>query len=228
MGDSESRRKLWKKREENNKCIYCGKNEPSFKRKGCEICLKEKSKKTCSYSKNNRKKINQYNLLIKHHVLEKYGGKCNCCGENEVLFLTIDHINNDGNIERNGIDNYNTISFYLKLKKEEIRNDLQVLCWNCNMGKRINFGICPHIEVKKKLETKYDNRHNSKFDNRNKIIWPDDEELIKMCNETSVAEVSRKFGVNFSAVSGRLKRRNKYHLIIKKSGRIKYASNNSY
>jgi hypothetical protein len=40
-----------------------------------------------------------------------------------------------------------------------------------------------------------------------------------MCNEKSIAEVSRNLGVDFSAVSGRLKRRNKYHLVIKKSGK---------
>ena len=174
----------------------------------------------CNYSKNNRDKINQYNLLLKHTVIEKYGGKCSCCGENQILFLTIDHINNDGNVERDNMKNYNTLSFYMKLKREEIRDDIQVLCFNCNLGKSINNGICPHIEIRRKLDDVYDKRHDPQFDTRLKIIWPSDDELIKMCNETSTAYVSRTLGVDFSAVSGRLKRRNKYHLVEKKNVKI--------
>lgn len=212
----EKRRQLWKDREENNLCIYCGINKPMINKKGCESCLENKVKNTSNYSKNNRDKINQYNLLLKHTVIEKYGGKCSCCGENQILFLTIDHINNDGNVERD-MKNYNTVSFYMKLKREEIRDDIQVLCFNCNLGKSINNGICPHVEIRRKLDDVYDKRHDPQFDTRLKIIWPNDDELIKMCNETSTAHVSRTLGVDFSAVSGRLKRRNKYHLVEKKN-----------
>lgn len=34
-----------------------------------------------------------YNL--KHQVYKAYGGKCSCCDESEILFLQIDHVNND-------------------------------------------------------------------------------------------------------------------------------------
>src|SRR3990167_3937937 len=33
-------------------------------------------------------------------VYKEYGNKCNCCSEIERMFLTIDHVNNDGRIER--------------------------------------------------------------------------------------------------------------------------------
>ena len=29
-------------------------------------------------------------------VIEHYGDRCSCCGESEIKFLAIDHINNDG------------------------------------------------------------------------------------------------------------------------------------
>lgn len=33
---------------------------------------------------------------LKREVLKVYGGVCSCCGENRIEFLTIDHVNNDG------------------------------------------------------------------------------------------------------------------------------------
>lgn len=220
------RKEIWKERESNNLCIYCGKNYPSENKKGCENCLTDKSKKSIEYSKKNGDRVRQYNLLIKHTVIEKYGGKCACCGESQILFLTIDHKNNDGNIDRS--ENYESSgSFYLKLKRDPIRSDIQVLCFNCNMGKSINGGDCPHVKINRILLSVYDRRHDPQFDTRLKIVWPNDEELIKMCNETSTSEVAKKLGVNFSAVSGRLKRRNKYDLVNKKSGGKKMGEENA-
>lgn len=216
---SERRKEVWKDREINNKCIYCGKNEPTTNRKGCVECLSKKSKKTCEFSLNNKDKSKQYRLLVKNIVIEKYGGLCNCCGESQILFLTIDHINNDEHLERG--EKYSTLSFYLKLKREKIRNDIQVLCFNCNLGKSINNGICPHIEINRKLSKQYDKRHEPNFDINTKITWPDDDILITMCNETSITAVSKKLGVDFSSVSGRLKRRGKYELVIKKNIKAK-------
>jgi|GEM_PF-3470240 len=220
MNRSERRREIWKKREEEKLCIYCGNNSPIDNRKGCSDCLNKKSYQTIKFSKENRKKINQYILLLKHQVIEKYGGKCSCCNESEILFLTIDHKNNDGNVERKNTKTSST-SFYLKLRREDIRNDIQVLCWNCNMGKNINMGMCPHKGIKRKLDRIYDRRNIPQFDTRLKIIWPNDDDLIKMCNEASIAEIARNLKVDFSAVSGRLKRRNKYHLVNKKTGKNK-------
>lgn len=104
---------------------------------------------------------------------------------------------------------------------------MQVLCFNCNLGKSINNGICPHLQINKKLEPCYDKRHDPQFDKRLKIVWPNDEDLIRMCNESSVSQVAKELDVNFSAVSGRLKRRDKYHLVSKKSGGIKKGANNA-
>ena len=220
------RKDLWKERESNGFCIYCGENSPSGNKKGCEKCLSDKSKKNSEYSKRNGDKVRQYNLLLKHTVIEKYGGKCACCGESQILFLTIDHKNNDGNIDRS--ENYeSSISFYLNLKREATRNDIQVLCFNCNMGKAINGGVCPHVKINRILLPVYDRRHDPQFDTRLKIVWPNDDELIKMCNDTSTSEVAKKLGVDFSAVSGRLKRRNKYDLVNKRGGGRKMGEENS-
>jgi len=77
-------------------------------------------------------------------VLKHYGGdppKCVCCGETIVDFLTIDHIDGDGaekrrNGQRGQIANW--------IIKHNFPEGFQVLCYNCNWGKYINGGTCPH------------------------------------------------------------------------------------
>jgi len=76
-------------------------------------------------------------------IYAAYGGaKCNCCGETELKFLTVDHINNDGAAHRKitGIGN----NFFLWLRKNNFPSGFQILCFNCNCGKNVNKGICPH------------------------------------------------------------------------------------
>jgi len=146
MGCSESRRKLWKKRKENDLCIYCGNNKPLKNKRGCVKCLKKKVEVTVRFCKNNPSKQSEYNKKVRKKVFEKYGSICECCGESHIELLSIDHINNDGYKER--IDLYGTksgsgTSWYLKLAREPIREDLQTLCYNCNIAK-YRFGICPH------------------------------------------------------------------------------------
>ena len=91
---------------------------------------------------------------IKRLVLEHYGGvppKCVCCGESIYQFLTIDHVNNDGAKHRKELKLGRKSGWwlYIYLVKNDFPDDgyeLQVLCWNCNCGKRMNGGVCPHKE----------------------------------------------------------------------------------
>jgi len=94
------------------------------------------------------------NRRIRRETLEHYGGSppnCNCCGEKNYEFLTLDHINNDGAKHRKELVGNSKISgavFCRALKKHGFPNDppLQVLCWNCNCA-RFYFGGCPHVKV---------------------------------------------------------------------------------
>jgi hypothetical protein len=82
--------------------------------------------------------------------LAAYGGKiCACCGETEPMFLTLDHIENNGSRHRRslfGNKNCGSSAFYFALVKAGFPPGLQVLCWNCNLGRNRNGGICPHKE----------------------------------------------------------------------------------
>ena len=83
----------------------------------------------------------KYHKSLQRQFLEMYGGACICCGEKDIRFLTLDHVNEDGandrrrrsraTILREALSNLNTEKY-------------QILCYNCNMGRSINNGVCPH------------------------------------------------------------------------------------
>jgi hypothetical protein len=87
--------------------------------------------------------MREYRRKLKEKVLRAYGGKCNCCGETIIEFLTIDHKNGGGNKHRRNIHS----DFYLWLIKNNFpKDEFQVLCMNCNFATR--FGrICPHNKI---------------------------------------------------------------------------------
>lgn len=71
--------------------------------------------------------------------------RCACCGEDNIDFLTLDHVNNDGFHHRKK-DRHKGKNTYFDLIKKGFPNDppLQVLCFNCNCGKHRGKGTCPH------------------------------------------------------------------------------------
>lgn len=77
-------------------------------------------------------------------VFEAYGGyKCKCCGVTEPAFLSIDHINNDGAEHKREYRLRTSTEVYRWLIKNNYPTGFQVLCMNCQWGKRVH-GVCPH------------------------------------------------------------------------------------
>ncbi len=72
-------------------------------------------------------------------VLQHYGMKCACCGEETYEFLSIDHINGGGHQHKMKIGNH----LYRWLKKNNYPPGFQTLCHNCNAAKGF-YGQCPH------------------------------------------------------------------------------------
>lgn len=82
---------------------------------------------------------------LKDIVYSHYGKKCNCCGETNLLFLTIDHIENDGYKEKTKSGNRRSgTPMYTLIVKNGFPESYQILCMNCNLGKARNGGVCPH------------------------------------------------------------------------------------
>jgi len=83
-------------------------------------------------------------------VYAAYGGpKCNCCGENEIRFLSMDHIDNNGGEHRKEIPS--TKSLLGWLKKNNFPTGFQVLCMQCNFAKG-KHNICPHQQMKTPID----------------------------------------------------------------------------
>lgn len=80
---------------------------------------------------------------LKTEILEHYGGACECCGENGLWFLTIDHPNGGGRAERQRVGTGS--KFYRWLKSQNLPSGYRVLCFNCNCAIGMH-GQCPHFK----------------------------------------------------------------------------------
>lgn len=86
-------------------------------------------------------------LKVRDAVYRAYGGYvCKCCGETEPKFLSIDHINNDGAEHRRSNRLQTGEQLYRWLVRNKFPSGFQILCMNCQWGKRNNRGVCPHQE----------------------------------------------------------------------------------
>ncbi len=87
-----------------------------------------------------------YYYRVRHEAIMAYGGyRCACCGADEALFLTIDHVNNDGSRHRRQVGASKEL--FRWLKKNGYPEGFQVLCSNCNQGRYRNGGVCPHKDA---------------------------------------------------------------------------------
>lgn len=78
-------------------------------------------------------------------ALQAYGGPvpaCSCCGESILIFLSLDHVNGGGGKQRKEMGGG---GFWTWLRRNGYPPGFQVLCHNCNLGRQINGGICPHL-----------------------------------------------------------------------------------
>ena len=73
------------------------------------------------------------NWTRKCRILIKYGRCCVYCKTKELAILSIDHINDDGGQERKR----SRKDFYRRLASDPRRDDLQILCMNCQYRKRV-------------------------------------------------------------------------------------------
>lgn len=132
--DHNSHTKEWRnKQRQKGICTRCGKNKTD--KWACFDC-RNKAKK---YSKNAIQKV--WNIIFK-----QYGSICICCKENNIRFLTLDHINTDGANHKKQSGQTNMPNYIARLIKEnKAPKDIQILCYNCNCGRYRNGGICPHV-----------------------------------------------------------------------------------
>lgn len=85
-----------------------------------------------------------YREALKSKIYAHYGSSCKCCNEATMLFLSIDHVNNDGHKDKTNGKRPGGRDLYNKIIREGYPNTYQILCMNCNHGKARNNGVCPH------------------------------------------------------------------------------------
>lgn len=137
--------------------------QKSLKNKICKDCLVELTEdntnsydieasqyvcKMCRKSRDKQKYINRkeiireqqrlYDLSIKMKVITAYGGKCVCCAENALEFLTIDAPPKD---KKSGGKLYRWL-----INNNFPQDNYQLLCCNCSNSKKL-FGYCPHKNI---------------------------------------------------------------------------------
>lgn len=119
----------------------------------CKDCYKSHVRSYAVANKESiRAKAKVYGMAkrkrIKEATFAAYGGNvCACCGEIERKFLTLDHIHNNGAAFRRKISGNRQAAGYVTyswLFRNGFPAGYQVLCMNCNHGKRMNNGVCPH------------------------------------------------------------------------------------
>jgi hypothetical protein len=103
----------------------------------CISCITA-SKHVSRVNRRNSISINEARKL----VLNYYKPICNCCGEDEILFLELDHVFNDGAEHRRLLKEQGIDDIFIWLVENDFPNPerYQILCANCNMIKQLTRG----------------------------------------------------------------------------------------
>jgi len=127
----------------------------------CKTCQQEKPRSEFYQRKDGRlqsghckqctiKKMVEKERQDRFKTINHYGGKCACCGETSIEFLSIDHIDGGGNQHRKKENIKNMAKW---LKKNNYPTGFRILCRNCNFSYGA-YGYCPHQVAPPRLPTK--------------------------------------------------------------------------
>lgn len=88
-------------------------------------------------------RLQQKLTVFNHYTQNSLRCMCDCqCQEKNITMLTVDHINSDGYLERR---KQARADYYSSIIRKGFPPTYQILCWNCNIGRAHNGGICPRI-----------------------------------------------------------------------------------
>lgn len=109
--------------------------------KYCDECLDLMDRNVTPASACNKRR----RKTIRKKVIDILGGRCECCGEDRIEFLALDHVNGDGNkLRREKFHPRGSDALYTWIiKNEDHRHMFRILCHNCNMSRGF-YGYCPH------------------------------------------------------------------------------------
>lgn len=88
-------------------------------------------------------KCRRTNQRLKNTVFDHYGRVCDCCGEDDIRFLSIDHEDGKGAEHRKEAKCGSGTAFYAWLIRNGFPTGYKTLCISCNIAKG-RLGRCPH------------------------------------------------------------------------------------
>lgn len=113
--------------------------------KHCKECCRKQADivaqpdKAARYQKKHGERLRQ----MREDVIKHYGGACSCCGEMEITFLQLDHINDDGGKHRAVIGVGGTALVQWLHTNNYPEGIVQVMCANCHLAKTRKVSPCP-------------------------------------------------------------------------------------
>jgi hypothetical protein len=101
-----------------------------------------------------REATKRYRAKLKADGVAAYGGCCSCCGEIELEFLTLDHVDGGGGAHRKLLKRQGRMGGgapWLIAKQEGYPPTYRVLCSNCNTSAAQGGGVCVHQRKKNEI-----------------------------------------------------------------------------
>lgn len=126
-------------------CPQCGRNPIAPPLVWCQECRLKFNRRVREALPEKQKRWDKADRIALHaKAIRAYGGRCACCGETHMSYLTLDHINNDGKQHRAELGVYG-MRFYAALKRLGYPScGVQVLCANCHMAKTRSVECADH------------------------------------------------------------------------------------
>ena len=90
-----------------------------------------------------QQQVQERKLMVLSHY-SKDIPTCECCGEKNIEFLTVDHINGGGNQHRKEVAKRGK-EMYRWIVDNNFPEMFRVLCLNCNFSLG-HYGYCPHSQ----------------------------------------------------------------------------------
>jgi len=133
-------------------CLQCGEPfETTTCKKYCsDDCrlISHYERHRAYYGRKARERGRKRKLQVFQYYSKSLKPYCEICKIDDIDVLTLDHINNNGNIHRKTMKSHN---LYYELIKTNFPNGYQILCRNCNYKKFIEY----KKEERRKIIEKY-------------------------------------------------------------------------
>lgn len=109
----------------------------------CNACYCRQWLDLNPFKREHLKGLNKANYYkYKQEMLNAYGNKCECCGEIEPAFLSLEHKKRNGQKHRNRLGS--GFAIWLEIRSQGFsKEDYTLLCMNCQRGTLLLEG-CPH------------------------------------------------------------------------------------